>query len=62
MQGSDSEEDHEKSWTEMLHEYNLHDNSWLTDLYRFHHKWCSTFNKDTVGTLQTGYLYIQASS
>ncbi|KAK3127150.1 hypothetical protein QOZ80_7AG0569060 [Eleusine coracana subsp. coracana] len=47
MQGSDTEEDLEKSWTEMIHEYKLHDNSWLIDLYRFRQKWCSAFNKDT---------------
>ncbi|XP_025801014.1 protein FAR1-RELATED SEQUENCE 9-like isoform X2 [Panicum hallii] len=47
MQGSDSEEDFEESWTAMLREYKLQDNSWLIDLHRFRHKWCSAFNKDT---------------
>ncbi|XP_014660262.1 protein FAR1-RELATED SEQUENCE 9 isoform X3 [Setaria italica] len=47
MQGSDSEEDFEESWTAMLREYKLQDNSWLNDLHRFRHKWCSALNKDT---------------
>jgi len=47
MQGSDSEEDFKESWTAMIQEYKLQDNSWLIDLYTFHRKWCSAFNKDT---------------
>ncbi|KAL6909946.1 hypothetical protein ACP4OV_001204 [Aristida adscensionis] len=47
MQGSDSEPEFEESWKAMLHEYKLEDNSWLIDLYRYRHKWCSAFNKDT---------------
>lgn len=47
MQGSDTEMELEESWAAMLHEYKLHDNNWLHDLYRFNNRWCSAFNKET---------------
>ncbi|KAM0918701.1 hypothetical protein ACQ4PT_008680 [Festuca glaucescens] len=47
MQGSDTEVEMEESWAAMLNEYKLEDNNWLNDLYKFHNRWCSVFNKET---------------
>jgi hypothetical protein len=47
MQGSDTEAEMEESWAAMLNEYKLEDNNWLNDLYKFHNRWCSVFNKET---------------
>ncbi|XP_020110765.1 protein FAR1-RELATED SEQUENCE 5-like isoform X2 [Ananas comosus] len=46
MQGCDSEMEFEDTWGAMLHEYNLHDNLWLNNLYRFKERWCTALNKD----------------
>lgn len=39
--------DFEREWVEMVHQYNLHDNRWLTTLFEERTKWVPAYVKDT---------------
>ncbi|KAG0526276.1 hypothetical protein BDA96_06G132100 [Sorghum bicolor] len=39
--------DFEREWVEMINQYNLHDNQWLTTLYEERAKWVPAYVKDT---------------
>lgn len=46
MKDCESEAEFEEAWAIMLHEYNLEDHQWLTDLFEQRHKWCTALHKD----------------
>ncbi|CAO2035449.1 unnamed protein product [Urochloa humidicola] len=39
--------DFEREWVEMINQYNLHDNRWLTTLFEEREKWVPAYVKDT---------------
>jgi hypothetical protein len=46
MNDCESGAEFEETWAIMLHEYNLEEHQWLTDLFEQRHKWCTALHKD----------------